>query len=281
MTADGDEHDADNDPLIRSMRSVWADMREEDPPSRGFSDLMAAARVKAVEMKPEPWWRRAFASLVRPPMLAATTVALLIGSTVALTRRAGTDAAAPVVESGLRERAEADKQVAGPRAPARDQFDDEQAEGKPAIASAGSGQVQRPAVRPRPAIINAQPHKDAAPAAEPPPVEAAKVATGDRGVVKGADEGPSGRAGSAPVGETQEEAPMATDSVTATRPPASPRPTTTDKPNSAQQLLKQAETAAGRKDCPAVRATVERLRRIDDKLYKDRAVTQPAIKRCL
>ena len=44
----------DDDPQLKSLRAVWLSLPDEDPPERGLSELMAAARVKAEAMaKPE------------------------------------------------------------------------------------------------------------------------------------------------------------------------------------------------------------------------------------
>jgi hypothetical protein len=65
----------------------------------------------------------------------------------------------------------------------------------------------------------------------------------------------------------------ATDNVRAVRPrPAQPP---------IDQLINQTETAAKRNDCAAVKATAERIRKLDGAVYKARVVTQPAIARCL
>ncbi|MFT3695278.1 MAG: hypothetical protein QM831_19250 [Kofleriaceae bacterium] len=77
-----DEHDDDE---FKSLRAVWLEMRDEDPPQRGLDALMAAAhsqaKMLAVAAKP-PWWK----VLVRPPVLAFATVALLVGGVVIVIR---------------------------------------------------------------------------------------------------------------------------------------------------------------------------------------------------
>jgi hypothetical protein len=59
------------------------------------------------------------------------------------------------------------------------------------------------------------------------------------------------------------------------RPPAKPPSEIVD------QLVRQAETAAGRKDCAAVRATAQRIKKLDSNTYKTRVEKQAAIKSCL
>jgi hypothetical protein len=82
------------DPELAAMRSVWLAMRDEEPPSGGMAELLAAARVKAEAMASRPSrWRRLAAMLRRPPVLALATVVVLIGGAVLLGRRLGADGA--------------------------------------------------------------------------------------------------------------------------------------------------------------------------------------------
>lgn len=75
MAGRDDEHDDDQ---LKSLRAVWLEMRDEDPPSGGLDALMAAAhsqaKMMAVTAKP-PWWK----VLVRPPALAFASLALVAG----------------------------------------------------------------------------------------------------------------------------------------------------------------------------------------------------------
>jgi hypothetical protein len=84
------EHD-DDDPQLKSLRAVWLDMRDEDPPERGLAELMAAARVKAVEMREADerptLWQRISALLRRPPVLALATAMVLLGGVVLIGTR--------------------------------------------------------------------------------------------------------------------------------------------------------------------------------------------------
>lgn len=72
----------DDDEQLRGLRAVWLSLPDEEAPVRGMAELLAAARAKAVDMAPVPWWRRAF----RPPVLALATIALIVGGVVLLTR---------------------------------------------------------------------------------------------------------------------------------------------------------------------------------------------------
>jgi hypothetical protein len=307
VTTDGESDDPENDPLLRSMRSVWLGMREEEPPARGLAELMAAARAQADVMKPtESWWRRSFALLVRPPVLAAATVLVIVGGAIALNRGGGTDhAASPVVESGLRaDQAPAAKQ----QVPGADK-DTGGKELKLEEGAAGSGSAAaddrwtpprdqvpngatapltpRPPTVQRPPIVNNEVKEPPPPPPPPPPNN---PHGGGEGLVI---------AGDAPKVETTKSTKDVKTPADAPRPEpvktedaeldAGGRSPTIDRPAGRQpapvvttdQLVKQAQVAASRKDCPAVRATAERVKKTDPSAYKTRLTTQPAIARCL
>ena len=277
---------------VHTIRTMFREMPDEEPPARGLDALMAAARTKAAEMAPEPekesWWRRTLAMLTRPPMLAAATVIVLVGSTVVLTRRGGMEAAAPE-RAGSREREQdlASKQPAtgtaklAARSEAAKGMKDagEKADDKPDGVAPGPARPVPP--RPRPPVL-ARPEAPTEAVSEPVKVERPPV------IVPTDDDEPrivtEGGEGRQVNGQRVEDMhppeapkPVTIDSVTATRPP-SPAGGGQD---SVPQLVKQAEIAAGRKDCAAVKATAERIRKLDANAYKTRIVTQAAIKRCL
>lgn len=114
------QDDDDLDESLRPLRSVWLAMPDEEPPSRGLDALLAAARVKADEMKasassvpasvaasepampadprsPVPartvdddepsLWQRFLALFQRPQMLALATIMILIGGAVFISQR--------------------------------------------------------------------------------------------------------------------------------------------------------------------------------------------------
>lgn len=76
------DDDHDDDLRLGDLGSMFKSMRDadEEPPSTGMAALMAAARAKAEEMKPQPsWWEKILAGLRRPPVLAFASVAILVG----------------------------------------------------------------------------------------------------------------------------------------------------------------------------------------------------------
>ena len=81
-----ERHDDDLD--VGDLRSLFASMRatDEEPPPNGMAALMAAARVKAEEMRPQSTWWERFAGLMRSPMMAFAGVAILVTGAVVVTR---------------------------------------------------------------------------------------------------------------------------------------------------------------------------------------------------
>lgn len=64
----------------------WLSLPDEDPPERGFAELMAAARVKAEVMANPPWWKRLFAVARRPPVLALATCVVVVCGVIVVGR---------------------------------------------------------------------------------------------------------------------------------------------------------------------------------------------------
>ncbi|MEO8704785.1 MAG: hypothetical protein ABI867_32310 [Kofleriaceae bacterium] len=255
---------------MQSMRSVWLSMRDgdEEPPANGLAALMAAARDKAAAMKPqESWWRRAFAVLVRPPVLAMATIVVLVGGAVVLKNRgteldATTTQAVPAESSprGELRSANSEKQDPPPEAPeaskdklvgsqGRDPRPDPVKE-----VDTGTGETAT--------ITRHVPEK-------PPPVEPPKVNQTEEPaglVIADSDDRP----GSAkPTVQPSESVQITGGTRTRTQAEV------------VDQLVRQAETAAGRKDCAAVRATAQRIKKLDSTTYKSRVAKQAAIKNCL
>lgn len=110
-----DEIDAEADESLRGMRSVWLSMRDEEPPSSGLAELMAAARSQAMAKKPAPWWQRALDVMRRPPVLALASAVILVAGAVVVGREVSeptvrvqaahvvSNAAAPADESAVRD----------------------------------------------------------------------------------------------------------------------------------------------------------------------------------
>ncbi len=108
----------DDDPelkQLKQLRQVWLAMPDEEPPTRGLDALMAAARTKAEAMQPapEPWWKRMFATMVRPPALAlATIVVVAFGAVLVNRHHDELDATSPVIDHEVQA---AGSSAAGPR----------------------------------------------------------------------------------------------------------------------------------------------------------------------
>ncbi len=349
-SSNDDGRDELDDPALRSMRAMWISMRDEEPPAAGLAELLAAARVKAEEMRPrEPWWRRIAVALRRPPVLALATAVVLLGGAVVIGARreafdampriegppAGGGEAAPAkLEQAM---APAEDTAAGSAAPApAEATGGGGVAGAPAVVAAATagvsedeptaapgGGATRPA--PRPAFRAAAPRRGSAPPAAPAPEVAAPVAgtvTADRTVA--ADPPPITRerveaeAAAAPVAAPAVVAPPAPPPPAAPPPPSVPRDVkgpkqrlqiaddggsageaivaapdsssaggerieTTRRPAgpTVAQLAKQAETAAARGDCAAVRAIASRIRKLDAAAHRSLAERSAAVARCL
>ncbi len=283
---DDDEID---DASLKSMRAVWLSMRDEEPPSAGMSALLAAAAAKADEMRDQPtWWARVFAVLRRPPALAFATVMILIGGAVIVTRTTSTRDV-PVMTAG-------DDRARGPETHESQNMATETE--RPAVLP-DAGVVMPPAADPTDDVAKPEPPRH--PAHKPPPRH---VAT----------EGPAGG------GKTQAEPPLDRDVTETTKdrkldvkedpvpdqPPAQPTAPTTREPAKApeptidpetttlsgdsvrrpttppiEQLARQAESAATRHDCAAVRVIVAKIKQQDASFFKSRLGGNAAIAKCL
>lgn len=298
MTDDANE-DPENDPLLRSMRSVWLGMRDEEPPQRGLAELMAAARAQADVMKPkESWWRKSLALLVRPPVLAAATVLVVVGGAVALNRR-GAEAPAPMVESELTAKAApkqepvepprdvAKKELAAEEAPAAGSAAADGRSSRVTAPTAANQQQPQPPVVTKPNIVDAPatvkispPPPPPPPSAEPGGGEGGMVIANDAPVVEGtkSDKKPTRGTRSEPTRFDEAEGDFGARAPTTADPAPAPRRAPTV---STDQLVKQAQAAASRNDCAAVKVTADRVKKTDPAAYKTRLATQPAIARCL
>jgi len=311
-----DDDDPDNDPLMRSMRSVWLGMRDEEPSSNGLAELMAAARTQADAMRPKAaWWRRTLAVLVRPPVLAVATVLVIVGGAVVLGRHGVDDAALTTPtnrdESTIEEREHgapgaggaAGNEHAEPEARAVAPPTEAPATGDLPVAPAAD-----PAPRHRPARVRE--HGDAfrrdgnneragdkkpdlstdqryttgyeddlAPPPPPPPppaVDKDKVT-----VESGVAGGETSRIPTSGGVTDRRKIPRTLAPAAPSEPEAATLSSNRRPTDSTEQLIKQAQVAASRKDCPAVRATTQRIKKTAPAVYKSRVITQPEIARCL
>jgi hypothetical protein len=243
-----DDHD---DPKLRSMRAVWLQMRDEDPPAGGLSELLAAARAKADTMAAaEPsWWQRLVAMLRRPPVFALATVMIVLGGALLIGRRIEPAASPPP----RLETRSSDEPIAG-----RAQSTEHLASPPPVLD------------REIPTAPLAHPHGNVAhsapPPESPPPLEMSHSDPGATADVETASGEADGRAGmkSSMNGEV----------------PAAPPTAQTDSTEPLDQLRRQCDTAARRGDCAAVRAMVERIER-SDRSFRARVVKDSPVAKCL
>ena len=263
MTSSG-ERDDDGDE-VRAMRSVWLTMRDEEPPTVGVTALLEAARAEAARMKPRAsWWRRSLDVMVRPPMLAAATMVVLIGGGLLINHRSSdVEVAAPTLE---------------PTSPAVTAPLEKRA--RPVVGSQpehGRGSADD--------TLEDTPHAK--------PVHVHHVPEGRKpqaGLQHGVDTVETAHAEPPAPGQPEQN----TSNVIArdaNKPPDPPSPASA-APGAVDmrgvstgvlvdQLVKQAIVAAERKDCPTVRATVERIKKLDAGVYKTRVVIQAAVATCL
>ncbi|MBX3154588.1 MAG: hypothetical protein KF773_01215 [Deltaproteobacteria bacterium] len=303
---DREEDRGDDDPMMRSMRSVWLSMRDEDPPATGLEALLAAARTNAVAMQPKPSrWQTFLATLRRPPVLAFATVVVLVGGAVAIGRRGGMDSSMPTIEAPppavpaqapppSREPADGEAQVQPTPAPdPRDEPSPEPQVVKPPGDAVKPVPPTRPVpggeapARPaRPSVTGpttAESKQEGAPPVTPPEVPMTddhvagpkseplppQVQEEKLSIAHDADAPESEHVRLAPA---QSKTP-AVDATSSTK--------STVKTAPSEQLVKQTESAAARGDCAAVRATAERLRKTDATTYKARIASNASIARCL
>lgn len=255
--------ESDEDPQLKSLRAVWLEMRDEDPPSRGLDALMAAARTQAAEMTPAPWWKRAFAQLRRPPMLAFASLALLIGGAVVLTRHDDAiEKAQPTI------------------APTRET--ETPTTNKDIMAPLGNVAPAAPVTRVPEKPVDPQIKADTRSLAPKPPTH--HVAPG------GSRPAASERNGEAasfappppppppPKTEAQDDKAMVeeTGGIKAGAQAPQPAPTRAPAEVLAEQLATQMRTAAARGDCDNAKAIAARIARQDPAYYKERVAAEIA-----
>ena len=295
MTTDDDDID---DASLKSMRAVWLSMRDEDPPAAGMSGLLAAAREKADAMRAPSWWQRLFTQLRRPPALAFATVMLLVGGAVLVTRNADQKVASETADAPAEMRSRDVTRSLDEVQPPAGEDQDKNRENEPALAQPVTPTDRAPEPV-RQGTSKPRPKREAAPT----------INRGGGG--KAIDDvGPNepnrndrfdseapAKSGFAEEGKdtstTVLESPGRVE-PTSVQPPPEPTPrgqvkeasaeasvTDTGKTPPNEQLARQAESAATRGDCPAVRAIVGRLKKQDEGFYKTRLGKNAAVTKCL
>jgi hypothetical protein len=305
MSADDRDDDLEGDEQLKSLRSVWVSMREsdEDPPDRGLSALMAAAREKAsvlAEPPRESWWQKVLATLRRPPVLALASVMVLLGGALFVMQRS--DKLSSESNAG-------DKQAPAPTATVEKDRDLAPTTPPGANGAAGSASaVEVPTeitepdhAPPAPVVQPSRPAKTPRlrPISPPPAEEQAaprpeKIKTGatiddtaspDKAVEGELKKPEPATATRAPV-RKQESIEATSDSFGA---PSTGAQTKLDESTAAgadrsklvSQLVKQCESAAARGDCAAVRVIAGRIKSEDSTAYSQRVMKNSSITRCL
>jgi hypothetical protein len=316
MTADDDDLD---DASLKSMRAVWLSMRDEDPPAAGMSALLAAAAEKAEHLRDEsqPWWQRAFAMLRRPPALAFATVLILIGGAVLVTRtseKTSSEVAAPAPAANeAREAREArEAPMAGSAAlPDGDEFAKLHKDAIPPPPPPAPPVVEKPkhGTKPRPTLPEPDRYQRFEQEAPKGEIEA-QQGTG-AGDISGTTLDSPGRgktpvSGMQPPEDVSEAAPQndpvppkkaegSKNAEPAKPVPKKPEPPTKTVPKNAEaqtdaskepagtldQLARQAERAAARGDCAAVKSIVVRMKQQDEAFFKARLGKSAAVSKCL
>lgn len=282
---------ADDDEQLKSLRSVWVSMREndEDPPDRGLAALMAAAREKASAMAEPPrasWFHKIFATLRRPPVLALASVMVLLGGALVVMQRS----------DKLSSDSKANEEQTS--APAQTELPPMTPPG--ANAAAGSASAvevpaaiaqpdpapPEPVVKPPPARAVKPPRMR--PASPPPPAEPARGEAKDKGEdgeLAKKPEPPTATATTRGPVRTQESMEPTSDSFGAVDVKASAQTKSDsgggDRSKLVTQLVKQCESAAARGDCAAVRVIAGRIKSEDSSAYSQRVVKNSSIARCL
>jgi hypothetical protein len=315
------QRDDDDDPQLKSLRAVWLDMRDEEPPERGLAELMAAARVKATEMQepeqpdsrvkaaevrdPEPrptLWQRFAALLRRPPVLALATATVLLGGVVMIgTRGEQMHAEAP----SLRAEHSTAVDPSTPTANRAEAGGEARAVEPAAIAAPADEPIHVEENRPdseRRGVAPAAEPADARPASAPGRTKSTRRAAPptardtDR-VTETLDDATMyrrehARAFESTVGPDGIEAPSAGGSA---RGPATGKPTGTTpgtrgaatdtrdatRASRAGQFLAEAKAAATRGDCARAQAWLKRLAAEDATAYRKALETDARLRACL
>lgn len=258
MTDDNAEDDG-----LKSLRAMWLSMPDEDPPDRGFAELMAAARVKADEMaaaKPS-LWQRLVEQLRRPPVLALATVMVLCGGAVLIGQRGDRmeaeppAATQPVIATGATEMAPQAPPAAEPAAAAPSMDEDKPSE--PAV-------TERAVSKPPPAK-QAPRGRTRASSGEGLRAESSTAVLDD--AVAAPEKADTSRTTTAKGSESF-------GTTAGASVPMTPPPT-------AAQLHERARGAAARGDCEAARTLVRRIEKQDAAYYAAKVARDGALATCL
>lgn len=281
------DHD-DDDPQLSSLRAVWLNMPDEDPPERGLAELMAAARVKAEEMARPSWWQRLVALLRRPPVLALATVLVLIGGAVFIGQRR--DKLEAVNEVAPEGRAAEDVSAVQAAAPAQEPEPEHNAAPAPAlVAPPEEPTVVAPPVRQRPARVTRHHDDRTAPGRAPArtatrgaTAHAPETATGtlnDKRALDGASFDMNA-VSSAPEAQAPESPKAAATAELASDADDAPATRAASQPSRAAQYLAQAKSAAARGDCAAARVLMKRAASADAAAYRRALASDAVLKKC-
>jgi hypothetical protein len=300
----------DDDPEIerlRNVRSAFRAMADEDPPERGLAELMAAARVKAEEMKPVPWWQRIAATLRRPSVLALASVLVLIGGAVLIGRRGDDEVARPKVATEPPPAA-----ATGGAAPAgaagssasvggEDRMGDEKRDRAMApddqvIARPEPPKPTKPPSDDAPRPANLTPpvhHSTRSPVVTAtPPADKVKEVPADPQVARDPEPKPTPKETKDKSGEAAGKEELVVQGQTDTAQPAPPvanveagavdgRRGAAPRRATPEQMLQQCRSAADRGDCAAAKTIAARIAKDDAAFYRDRVAKDAAITRCL
>ncbi len=287
-----EELDDDLDLDLSSMRSMFREMREEEPSDKGMAALLTAAREKAEEMKPKrSWFAVLLEQLRRPPVLAMATVVVLIGGAVVISQRDDMKAETEAVSQSARAPgAVADRAESAPSGGALDEGGAPSA-GVPAPAAEAEEAHAPPPVVSRPAAKSSgslSAKQKPADSVDGKPVRAPKKELESRSGRSKDDVAPMAIASDddmAPKGGA-----VATESAAPQSPPApvsrKPLPSIEGEDRmvndaSVAQLLKQCEVAAAKNDCASVRSIAAKIAKQDPQTYKNRVLKSASISRCL
>ena len=320
MSANDDDVGGDDDQL-KQLRTVWVSMREsdDDPPDHGLDALMAAARTKAADMTPAPsegFWAKVLTVFRRPPVLALASITVLLGGALFIAGRRDKMQSQETASDRQEQQGAPGAGATAPVTPDRGYEPTTPAASNGAaavtpppleVAEPPPAEVTRTPVttRPRPTIkppaITGEKPTDAKKPAKPPKgdeggedMPIARPTVTDTATVGGLEQAAPGLVKVAPQSGTR--GPVAKTPASSTeevfgRSEAKPSmdndeadSTTTDrrsKDTQVTQLVKQCESAAARKDCPAVRVLAKRIKSADADAYKQRVANNTAIARCL